>query len=135
MVEVLTRYLRPLASKIDGTYDLFTGLDMAAVGKYNVVILDLRMQTTDKDDAMHAIRQFKSYNAAVVVVSGLPDDHIKEDVLAAGADAFVAKDSRFSSQAMMLATNIATLKLPKDSYKSDSYLDHVNLLHQMVTHL
>lgn len=31
-----------------------------------------------------------------------------------------------------MATNVATLKLPKGSYKSDSYLQHVELLRKMV---
>lgn len=135
MVEVLKRFLAPLASQIDGVYDLESALELAAHGHYNVVILDLRMEQTGKAEALHAIREFKNFNSAVVVVSGIVDPHLKDEALAAGADAFVPKDDNFGKRAMLLATNIATLKLPHDSYQSDSYLTHVDLLHKMVTEL
>ena len=134
MVEILTRLLEPISSKIDSADDLFPALELADKNAYNVIILDLRLKSSGKQEALSAIRHFKEKNSAVVVVSGLPDNHLKEDVLAAGADAFVPKDSDFGVRALLMATNVATLKLPHGSYKSDSYLQHVELLRKMVEH-
>lgn len=132
MVELLTTFLTPIASYIESTGDLQSALKAAHERKFNVIILDLRLKTTGKEEAFDAIRDFKRNDASVVVVSGLPDPHLKEDALAAGADCFVPKDGDFGSRAMLIATHIATLKLPPGSYKSDSYLQHVEMLHKMV---
>lgn len=132
MVELLTGYLEAIASFIASTDNLHDALELARLDHFNVVILDLRLKKTGKEEAFAAIREFKRHNAVVVVVSGIPDPRLKEAALAAGADSFVAKDGGFGERAMLLATNIATLKLPHDSYHSDSYLQHVNLLHKMV---
>lgn len=132
MVEILHRYLEPISSKIDEAYDLQSGLEMADKEPYTVVILDLLFPTTDKQESLDAIRTFKRHHSAVVVVSGAVEPKIKEDVMAAGADAFVSKDGNFGQRALLLATNIATLHLPKDAYISDSYLGHVKLLRSMV---
>lgn len=130
--DLLSFYLKPLASKIDWVDDLQPALEMSRTGNYNVVILDLKLKTTGKEDALRAIAEFKHNLSSVVVVSGLPDPKLKEEVLAAGGDAFVAKDADFNAHALLIATNIATLKLPRDSYKSDSYLQHVEMLRHMV---
>lgn len=132
MVEILTRFLEPLSSKIDSADDLPSAIEMAKIGKYNVIILDLRLKTADKEESLAAIRKFKEFNSAVVVVSGLPDPTLKERALAAGASSFVPKDNNFTNRAILLATNVATLKLPNQSFKSDSYLQHVELLRKMV---
>lgn len=128
MVEMLKNYLSPIASAIDSSETLSGALSMAEHGEYNVVILDLKFPDSDKDDAFTSIRKFKSYNAVVVVVTGAVEPHLKEDAIAAGADAFVRKDGNLNQQSMLLAANIATLKLPRESFKSDSYLEHVDLL-------
>jgi DNA-binding NarL/FixJ family response regulator len=132
MIETLKRFLNPLSSKIDSTDALDDALKMASVGNYNVIVLDLRLRFTGKPEALRAIQEFKRHNAAVVVVSGLPEPNLSDEVLAAGADVFVPKDKDFGRQAMLMAANIATLKLPEGSYKSDSYGPHVELLRQMV---
>jgi DNA-binding response OmpR family regulator len=131
MVEILRRFLEPMASQIDSTDNLNQAVEMAWSRKYNVVIQDLRLGRTGKAEGLLAIREFKRAGAAVVVVSGLPEPHLKDDVLAAGADAFVAKDSDFGRRAMLMAINVATLNLTSGSYKSDSYLSHVELLRQL----
>lgn len=132
MVELLRRYLEPLASYIESTDDLREAMEVAQHRKFNVVILDLLLKGTGKAEAFVAIREFKRHDSAVVVVSGLPEPHLKEDALAAGADSFVAKGEGFGPMAMLIATNVATLKLPATSYRSDSYLQHVEMLHKMV---
>lgn len=132
MVEILKRYLEPLASKIDTVEHLADAINMARTGKYNVIIQDIRLQHTGKSEALLAIREFKRFGAAVVVVSGVPDPALKDEVLAAGADVFVPKDQDFGKRAMLMAASVATLKLPAGSYRSDSYLQHVELLRRMV---
>lgn len=137
MIELLTRFLNPIASRIDATDDLHEAVRMAELAdrnheSYNVCILDLKLKSTGKEEAFDAIHRFKHANCAVVVVSGLTDPHLKEDALAAGADAVVPKDGRFGDRAIMLAAHIATLKLPRESYRSESYLKHVNMLKALV---
>lgn len=132
MVEALTRLLEPIASRIDSANDLMPALELADKNAYNVVLLDLRLTTSGKEESLGAIRNFKEKNASVVVVSGIPEPKLRDEALAAGADAFVPKGPDFGARALLMATNVATLKLPKGSYKSDSYLQHVELLRKMV---
>lgn len=147
MIEILRRYLNPMASLIESSEELPEALEMAKGGNFNVVVLDLKLRLTGKEEALEAIHVFKHYNCAVVVVSGMPNidtfdlktglpvPSLKDEVMAAGASGFVPKDGTFGSRAMLIATNIATLNLPRGSYQSDSYLAHVDLLHKMVTEL
>lgn len=132
MVSTLKRLLEPIASQIDSADDLMPALELADRNPYNVVILDLRLTTSGKEESLGAIRHFKEKNASVVVVSGIPEARLRDEALAAGADAFVPKGPDFGARALLMATNVATLKLPHGSYKSDSYLQHVELLRKMV---
>lgn len=131
---LLKRFLDPIASLIDTTDDLRVAMDWSHKVRYNVIILDLKLIGTGKEEAFRAIREFKSHDASVVVVSGLPDPNLRNEALAAGADEFVAKDGKFNERAILIATYIATLKLPRGAYKSDSYTHHVELLKQMMEH-
>lgn len=131
MLEILQRFLDPITSFIDKAHSLHEAMEKARTGFFNVIVLDLRLGVTGKEEALTAVREFKKHHAEVVVISGLPDPNLKEDCLKAGASAFVAKDAGFTSQALLVATNIATLKLPKESYRSESYLQHVALLHNL----
>ncbi len=74
----------------------------------------------------------KSYNAAVIVISGVPDAHLREEAMAAGADGFLPKSGDFKSAKLLMAANIAVLHLPRQSFKSDSFSQHIALLEQMV---
>lgn len=94
MVDALRRLLEPIASHIDSTDDLMPALELADRNAYNVVILDLRLTTSGKEESLGAIRHFKEKNASVVVVSGIPEAQLKDEALAAGADAFVPKGPR-----------------------------------------
>lgn len=132
MVELLERFLKSVSSQIDSTDNLESALAMAHNHPYNICILDLKLKTTGKEDAFRAIHKFKELNCSVVVVSGLTDPKLKEDALAAGADVVVPKDGSFGERSMLLAAYIATLKLPRESYRSDSYLRHVDMLKAMV---
>lgn len=132
MIELLQITLRPIYSTFDHTDSLEEALRMVQDKKYNVVTLDLRLLDAGKEESLRAIRSFKEHNVAVVVISGIIDPHIKDEVMSAGADAYIQKDGSFNSHAIMVALNIATLKLPKESYRSDSFLDHVKLLDRIV---
>lgn len=132
MVDMLRMFMKPICSLIDDTDNLSSAVKMAAENKYNLVILDLRLRVTGKKEALHVIRTLKSYNTAVIVVSGVVDPHIKEEIMAAGADGYVAKDGDSLSRSLLLAANIAVLHLPRTSFKSDSFTQHVAMLQQMV---
>jgi DNA-binding NarL/FixJ family response regulator len=131
MVDLLTRFLRPVSSVIESTDNLEEGMEKARTGSFNIILLDLNLMNTGKEEAFHAIRELKSFNTAVVVVTGLSDPHLKEDAQAAGADCFVSKLTDHFSQSVLLAAHIATLHLPRGSFKSDSYLNHVELLREL----
>lgn len=133
MVEVLTRFMKPMSSLIDSTDTLEDALRMASQNHYNICILDLKLLNTGKEEALRAIRTIKSYATAVVVVSGLQEPNLKNEVMAAGADAFVRKDGDTLSRSLLLAANIAVLHLPRESFKSDSFSEHVALLHGMAS--
>lgn len=132
MVEVIRGFMEPMCSLIDDADNLRTAVEMAKTGQYNIVLLDLILNGTGKAEAFAAIRTLKSYNCAVVVISGVVDPHLQEDAMAAGADAFVRKGGDMTSHKLLLAANIAVLHLPKESFKSDSFYDHVKMLRQMV---
>lgn len=132
MVELMERFMAPMCSFQDHTDTLTAAVEKARTGKFNVILLDLNLKNTGKEAAFATIRTLKSFNSAVVVVSGIPDVHLKEDAMAAGADAFVQKGSSLDSHKLLIAANIAVLHLPHDSFKSESFTDHVKMLAQMV---
>lgn len=131
MIETLRMFLEPIASLIDATKELHTALNMSRNNNYNIVILDLRLVKTGKAEALASIPEFKHNKSSVVVVSGIPEASLKEQAMMAGADAFVPKGTEYFSRALLIATNIATLRLPHDSFHSHDYLDHVKLLDQL----
>lgn len=132
MVELLKATIHPITSFIASTDSLDEAMKMVENGKFNVVTLDLNLTDSSREQSLRAIRKLKDSNVAVVVISGLPIKGLKEEALAAGADAFIEKDGTFNSRAVLVALHIATLKLPKESYRSDSFLRHVDLLDQIV---
>lgn len=131
MVEMLSGLMEPMTSYIGTTDNLKEALAMAEVGKFNLILLDLRLKGTGKDEALAAIRKLKEQNTVVVVVSGLPDPHLKEEALAAGADAFVPKDGTSMTRALLLAANVAVLHLPRESFKTDSFAEHIQILDKL----
>jgi DNA-binding NarL/FixJ family response regulator len=132
MVELLQRFMNPVCSFIDSTDTLVGAEEKLQSKEFNVVLLDLNLRGTGKWDAFHAIRSLKSHKVSVVVVSGILDPHLREDSMAAGADAFVQKSTDMNAHTLLLAANIAVLHLPHDSFHSESFTEHVKLLQQMV---
>lgn len=132
MVEMLKRFMEPLCSLMDSTDKLTQAVEMASKNNYNLCILDLRLNGTGKEEAYHCIRTIKSYKCSVIVVSGIPEPDIERESLAAGADAFVRKGDNLNAHKLLLAANIAVLHLPRESFKSSDFSEHVHLLQQMV---
>lgn len=128
MAEVLARFIEPVASRVDRCGTLSAGLAMAEHGEYNIVILDLKMPGSEYEEVLESISCFKGWNAAVVVISGVLRMHLKEDVLAAGADAFISKHGSLNNQSLLIAAHIATMHIPDDSFKSETYEPHVKIL-------
>lgn len=131
MQEILSRFLEPIASRVDAVDNLSTALELTRADQYHIIILDLRLKFTGKEEALMAVRELKAKGAAVIVISGLFDPHLKEDCLAAGADEFLSKNAGFSSQALLIAAHVVALRLPKDLMDHD-FLDRIKVLERMV---
>lgn len=115
MIELLSMLIQPACQLIDSAQDLQTALNLSDQNRYHLVLLDLRLVPTGKEESLKAIRKFKRNSAAVVVVSGVMEPHIKEEALAAGADQFVAKAADSFSQALLLACTVAVMHHADDS--------------------
>lgn len=133
MVELISRFMEPMCSFIDSASSLSQAVEKASKGHFNVISLDLRLNGTGKEEAFMTIRTLKSYNASVIVISGLLDPKLRDEAMAAGADSFILKGPDMNAQKLLLAANIAVLHLPKESFKSDSFYDHVLMLRKMVS--
>jgi len=132
MVELVSRFMQPTCSFIASTDNLHDAIEMARNGKFNLILLDLKLAQTGKAEAFAAIRTLKSFNTAVIVISGIPDPNLRDESLAAGADGFIEKSGDFNAHKVLLAANIAVLHLPKECFKSDSFTQHIALLRQLV---
>lgn len=132
MVELLTRMMEPISSRIDHVDTLEECLIKADQVPYNLIIMDLRLKYTDKADALSAIRVLKRRQKhGIVVVSGIPDEGLREEVLDAGADAFVPKGRTPLTRSLMIAAHVALLHMPEDVQKSPSFTQHVQMLAKM----
>ncbi len=131
MITLLGRLLRPFASVLDSADNLADAIRMARDGSYNVIVLDLRLRETDKAETLRAIPALKRTGASVMVVTGLSDPDLEHECKVAGADSFVHKHGDTFSRALLIGANIAVLHLPHDSFKSESFTQHVALLKQL----
>lgn len=131
MVELLSRMMSPISSRIDSTGTLDECMRMTARHDYNLIILDLRLKDSNVEDTLAAIKLIKKRPSAVVVVSGATDEGIEQKVREAGADAFVPKGKDALARSLMIATHVAVMHLPGESKRSDTFQDHVNMLAQM----
>lgn len=134
MSEVIARTIEPLTSRITKVTTIRECMIELLKGIYNVVILDLLLPDSTRESSLRSIREIKKTEPrpGVVVISGVPDPMLKEKCEQAGADAFVPKTDGFTKQAVLIAIHVAALKLPASSYKSDSFLKHVEMLDSMV---
>lgn len=137
--EAMVRYLfrkivDSITSRIFEVSKLSEAMALCEKEEIDVILLDLRLIDATKIQTLAAIPEMRRRaNASVIVVSGVPEPDIKEQALAAGADAFVDKNRLFTDlrKAMLLAVHAAVLKHPK-AHPGDDYLSHVEMLERLV---
>ena len=101
---------------------------------FDVILLDLVLKDAGKMETLQEVRDLrKASDAPLIVLSGVPDPNLREESLAAGADAFLEKNLAASKRgiAVLMAVHAAILKHPK-AHPNDSYLEHVALLEKLV---
>lgn len=128
-VDLTKRILGPFASRIDDTARLADALSLIQIRAYDVIILDLRLLDSDKDETIEAIPTIKhAANAPIVVATGWPDPNLKERCLRAGADAFVAKNEL--TRTVLMAVQMAIQNAPEKD-REPSFMEHVQLLQRI----
>ncbi len=92
-VEVLTEtLLRGGHRLVDSAADPAQGLEMAFAGRYDLVLLDMRMPGMDGHEFMRRLRQvFDRDQLPVMIITGQTDDDTKRKALAAGVHDFITK--------------------------------------------
>jgi len=131
-VELASRVLGDFASRIDHTPrgTLEEGMRMAREGHYDVILLDLRLDDSDREETMAAIPELKrAGQAPVVVMSGWPDPTIGRQCLRAGADAFVSKDEL--TTALLMAVQVALANAPNKE-RAPTFVEHAALLNRLL---
>ena len=64
MVEMLRRLFEEISEHFDTTPDLIEGVKLANEQAYHLILLDLRLDATGKQDALNVIRTLKSHGSA-----------------------------------------------------------------------
>lgn len=132
MLELLERQLKPYCSKFTKVETLREAVAAIEQDGYNICLLDLRLRDTGQEEALAAIRFIKSHKCAVVVITGIPDPTLEQKAKEAGADYFVRKGGPNFGAVLKTACEVAILHLPGDAFKSNSFLEHINLLKRTV---
>lgn len=129
-VQVTKRLLGPFASLIHATPRLALAKKMVTEHSYDVVILDLSLLDSDREQSIEAIPELKRLaKAPVIVATGWPSDEIKQQCLNAGADAFVAKNEL--TRTVLMAVQVALEKAPQ-KVREPSFMEHVELLQRIL---
>lgn len=127
-VDLTRRLLDGFAARFDDVPTLEEGIRMAQRNTYDVVILDLRLADSERDETIEAIPEVKrAAQAPVVVMTGWPEPNTRERCLKAGADAFVHKDEIIT--ALLLAVQMAIENFPAKE-RTISFSEHFSKLHQ-----
>lgn len=132
MMELMERHLAPFCSAFVKVTTLREALQKVENDHFNICLLDLRFEETGKEEALSAIRFIKSHNCAVVVVTGIPQPAVEKEAKEAGCDYFVRKDGPNFGSVLRAACAIAVLHVPSDTFKSSSFLEHVEALRKTV---
>lgn len=127
------RFIGDMTSKIVETGYLKEAMDFAMVEEFDIVILDLSLIDSGKEDTIKFIPELKKASRApLVVVTGAPDPNIQERVINAGADFCIPKGEMFhKSKAVLMALHTAVLKHPR-AHPGDDYMAHVSMLEKLV---
>ena len=127
-VELTRRLLDGFTSRFDDAPTLQQGIEMALRHTYDVVILDLRLADSERDETIEAIPEVKAAaRAPVVVMTGWPEEGIKERCMEAGADGFVHKDE--ITTAILMAVQIAVQNATAKE-RTNTFSEHFSKLHQ-----
>lgn len=132
--QIFRRFIEDLCSVIDETGYLQEALQLCQQHTYDIIILDLVLEDSGKENTLSNIRELKRLSgASVLVVTGVPDPNIKNEALKAGADFCVPKGDEFSktSRGILMALHAAVLKHPRP-HPGDDYLAHVKMLEKLV---
>lgn len=125
---LLERYLEGLADEI-AIVDSWEAAE-AFVPTAHMMWLDLVIPPHNDDYAFLRIRAFRDINrkAVIFVVSGIPDDTLKEKALQAGADGFAHKMDA-TSQTQVIALMISALmKVQERGYDCLKFLQRAREL-------
>lgn len=129
-VQVMKRLLGPFASIIHSTPRIATARQMLTSHDYDVIILDLSLLDSDREQTIEAIPELRRLSSApVIVATGWPSEDIRQQCLNAGAAAFVAKNEM--SQTVLMAVQVALEGCPQKD-REPSFPEHVALLQRIL---
>lgn len=131
---MFTRFIGDMCSRISEAASLKDALLISSKEDFDIIILDLRLLDSDKEQTLAAIPDLRRKSgASVIVVTGVPEDDIQDQAIKAGADYCISKNEVFTqkAKAIMMALHAAVLKHPR-SNPGDSYLLHVSMLERLV---
>ncbi len=89
--ELLKHYFEPRGYDVDVTNDGVTGLEMARNNKYDVALLDLKMEGMDGDEIMREINLIDPRIKTIFITAYNDSGKTKERLINDGAFAFVEK--------------------------------------------
>lgn len=129
-VTLTSRLLGDFASRIDDTSRLSTAMEMVVHYDYDVVILDLTLADSRREDTVEAIPKLRRLaNAPIVVMTGWSDPKMKERCLEAGADAFVNKNE--ITKTILMAVQLAMQNSPEKD-RSPTFHAHSALMQRIM---
>lgn len=128
---LMRRILGPFVSRIDTTGKMAQGMEWAKANEYDVVVMDLRLLDSDRDESIAMIPRLKhAARAPVVVITGWPDPNLGDRVLAAGADSFVHK--RDANMALLCALQAVVEHSEPGRIRTPTFAEHVAMLERLV---
>ena len=90
LIKVVTHALEEAGFEVDTAQDGVEGLKKLKNNIYDLVILDLILPKLTGFDVLNNIKFFEN-KSPIIVYSNMVEDHTKEDVLNAGAQAYFDK--------------------------------------------
>lgn len=131
-VELTKLLLGEFASRIDDSPTLEGAFALLAERCYDIVILDLRLSGSEREETIAAIPRIKRASGApVIVATGWTEPNMKQRCLAAGADAFVSKTELTTG--ILMAVQVALQSAP-EKVREPSFPEHVALLERVLKH-
>lgn len=127
---IVRRLLQPMTSRFIETTSLARTFEFVQLEYFDIVLLDLVLLDSMADETIAAIPKIKELaHAPVVVLSGVLDPSAKDRCLAAGAAAFVPKETGIRFTALSAVVAAAVLRNPKP--RGNDWMQHVELLERL----